>query len=111
MSEPSPDLRGLSETEAASRIASEGYNELPHPERRSLARIVVDVVSEPMFGLLLGAGAVYLLIGDLGEALLLLAFATISVTIAVIQESRSERVLNALRDLTSPRALVIRDGE
>ncbi len=64
-----------------------------------------------MFALLLGAGAIYLLLGDTVEALLLLAFASLSVVIAVIQESRSERVLEALRDLTSPRALVIRDGE
>jgi Ca2+-transporting ATPase len=64
-----------------------------------------------MFGLLLGSGAIYLLLGDRTEALILLAFASLSVCIAVIQESRSERVLEALRDLTSPRALVIRDGE
>src|SRR5579859_602645 len=111
MAEPTADLRGLSEVEAASRLPADGFNDLPHPGRPTLARIAVGVVSEPMFGLLLGAGAVYLLLGDLAEALLLLAFATISVTIAIVQESRSERVLNALRDLTSPRALVIRDGE
>ena len=49
--------------------------------------------------------------GDLKEALILLAFATMSVLITVVQETRTERVLEALRDLTSPRALVIRDGE
>ena len=64
-----------------------------------------------MLALLLGGGAVYLLLGDLQEALILLAFATLSVGITIIQESRTERVLEALRDLTSPRALVIREGE
>ena len=64
-----------------------------------------------MFALLLGAGIIYLLLGDHLEALLLLIFASLSVGIAVIQEARSERVLEALRDLTSPRALVIRDGQ
>jgi Ca2+-transporting ATPase len=64
-----------------------------------------------MFALLLGAGFVYLVLGDFGEALFLLAFATLSIVITIVQESRSERVLDALRDLTSPRALVIRDGE
>src|SRR6185312_9020126 len=65
---------------------------------------------EPMLALLLGGGLIYLLLGDFREALILLAFAILSVAITVIQETRTERVLEALRDLTSPRALVIRDG-
>jgi Ca2+-transporting ATPase len=101
---------GLSETEAAARLRDEGPNELPRPDRRTPVRILVDVVREPMFALLLGAGAIYLLLGDLEEALILLVFATASVSIAVVQETRTERVLEALRDLTSPRALVVRGG-
>jgi Ca2+-transporting ATPase len=64
-----------------------------------------------MLALLLGAGLVYLLLGDLKEALILLAFGAMSIIITIVQETRTERVLEALRDLTSPRALVIRDGE
>ena len=74
-------------------------------------RIVLEVLREPMLALLLGGGAIYLALGDLKDALILLAFATMSVLITVVQETRTERVLEALRDLTSPRALVIRDGE
>jgi len=102
---------GLTPEQAAERLRAEGPNELPRPGVRSLGRIVVDIVREPMFGLLLAAGAIYLLLGDLAEALLLLAFASISVLIAIVQENRSERVLEALRDLTSPRALVVRGGQ
>lgn len=61
--------------------------------------------------LLIAGGVVYLLLGNLEEALVLLAFACLSVGITVVQEARTERVLEALRDLTSPRALVIRGGE
>jgi Ca2+-transporting ATPase len=103
-------VSGLSEAEAASRLRTEGANELPRPDRRTLPRIALDVVREPMFALLIGAGAIYLLLGDLGEALVLIAFAGLSVVIAIVQETRSERVLEALRDLTSPRALVLRGG-
>ena len=102
---------GLTAKEAAARLAAEGPNELEQTGRRRLPRILRDILSEPMFGLLLGSGVIYLLLGDRVEALLLLAFASLSVTIAVVQETRSERVLEALRDLTSPRALVVRDGE
>ncbi len=106
---PGP-MHGLSEAEAQARLQAEGYNELPRPDRRTPLRIVLEVVREPMLALLLGGVAVYLLLGDLKEAIILGVFATLSILITVIQESRTERVLEALRDLTSPRALVIRDG-
>ncbi|WP_028135692.1 cation-translocating P-type ATPase [Bradyrhizobium japonicum] len=102
---------GLSETEARLRLQHEGFNELPRAERRTPLRIVLEVLREPMLALLLGGGLVYLLLGDLREALLLLAFGAISVVITIVQETRTERVLEALRELTSPRALVVRDGE
>ncbi|MFZ5780583.1 MAG: cation-translocating P-type ATPase [Pseudomonadota bacterium] len=103
--------RGLSEAQARSRLQVEGFNDLPASGGRSVLNILGDVLREPMFALLLGAGAVYLVLGDLSEALILMAFATISISISVIQETRSERVLEALRDVASPRALVVRDGE
>lgn len=108
---PAPRLSGLSAAEAAERLRVEGPNELPRAGRRQFVRILRDVLGEPMFSLLLGAGLIYLLLGDTVEAVLLFAFASLSVGIAVIQEARSERVLDALRDLTSPRALVIRNSE
>ena len=104
-------LRGLSEADVQVRLRTEGYNELPRGERRTPLRIVLEVLREPMLALLLGGGAIYLVLGDLKEALILLAFATMSVLITVVQETRTERVLEALRNLTSPRALVVRDGE
>ena len=102
---------GLSEEQARARLREEGFNDLPSADRRTLLHIVGDVLREPMFALLLGAGAIYLILGDVSEAAVLLAFATLSVSITVIQETRSERVLEALRDVASPRALVVRDGQ
>ncbi len=104
-------FRGISEDQAQSRLKSEGYNELPQQDRRTPIRIFVEVMREPMLILLLASGAIYLLLGDTTDALILVALATMSVAITVTQESRTERILEALRDLTSPRALVIRDGE
>ena len=105
------DLTGLSESEAQERIAADGPNELPEADRRTPFRIVLEVLREPMFALLIGGGVIYVLLGDLKEALVLLAFASLSILITVVQETRTERVLDALRDLASPRALVIRDGK
>lgn len=104
-------LEGLSSAQASERMRSEGPNELPRTGKRTLFSIIFEVLREPMLMLLLVGGLVYLLIGDKTEALILLIFACLSITITVIQESRTERVLEALSDLTSPRALVIRDGK
>ena len=103
--------RGLSATEASVRLSADGPNELAKASRRSYFKIIGEVLREPMLALLLLGGVAYLLLGDLAEALILLAFATFSVAVTVIQESRTENVLEALRDLSAPRALVIRGGE
>jgi Ca2+-transporting ATPase len=102
---------GLDSIEAARRLAAEGPNQLPAADHRGPWRILRDVLREPMFALLLAAGLLYALLGDLAEAAVLLVFASLSTLIAVVQEGRSERVLEALRDLSSPRALVVRDGQ
>ncbi|WP_198027950.1 cation-translocating P-type ATPase [Bradyrhizobium murdochi] len=104
-------FRGLSEADAEARLRAEGHNELPQPDRRTPFRIAIEVLREPMLAMLVVGGIVYLALGDLKEAVILVAFATMSIVITVVQETRTERVLEALRDLTSPRALVIRDGE
>lgn len=102
---------GLGEADAQARLRTEGYNELPQPDRRTPLRIAVEVLREPMLSLLLVGGIIYLALGDLKEAIILVVFATMTIVITVVQETRTERVLEALRDLTSPRALVIRDGK
>ncbi|HSQ95625.1 MAG TPA: cation-translocating P-type ATPase [Croceibacterium sp.] len=102
--------RGLTTDAARARLAEDGPNELARAGRRSLRRIAVEVLREPMLALLLAGGLVYLLLGDLAEALILLGFATFSIVVTVVQETRTEHVLEALRELSAPRAMVIRDG-
>ncbi|WP_430383767.1 cation-transporting P-type ATPase, partial [Acinetobacter baumannii] len=99
-------MHGLSEADVQARLKAEGYNELPEPDRRTPFRIVIEVLREPMLALLLVGGLVYLALGDLKEAIILVIFATMSIVITVVQETRTDRVLEALRDLSSPRALV-----
>ena len=102
---------GLTAAEARDRLASDGPNELPRAGSRTVFKIVGDVLREPMLALLVGGGILYLVLGDLTEALILLAFAIFSVVLTVVQETRTEHVLEALRDLSAPRAMVIRGGE
>lgn len=103
--------QGLSQAEARARLAAHGFNELPQARKRSVWRMAGDVVREPMLQLLLAAGLIYLLLGDRGEALMLMTFVALTIGISLHQERRTERVLEALRDLSSPRALVLREGQ
>ena len=67
-------IMGHSEQEAAERLRREGYNELPSAKRRSIFAIAFDVMHEPMFVLLVACGIIYLILGDMQEALMLLGF-------------------------------------
>ena len=104
-------FRGLTSELARERLAAEGANALPDGEPHGTLAIVREVVSEPMFLLLAAAAGIYLMLGDLHEALMLLFFVVVVMGITFYQSHKTERVLQALRDLTSPRALVLRDGD
>jgi Ca2+-transporting ATPase len=103
--------KGLSEAEAAKLLREMGYNELPTAKPRSVLAIALEVAKEPMFLLLASGALVYLLLGDLQESLMLMGFVLVVMGITFYQERKTERALEALRDLSSPRALVIREGE
>jgi len=101
---------GLGSDEATQRLLSDGANELPSSKPRPLWRIGWQVVSEPMFLLLTACGGIYLLLGSPQDAAILLGSVVVVVGMSFFQERKSERALEALRDLSSPRALVLRDG-
>ena len=104
-------FQGLTAERARERLAAEGANALPDGEPHGTLAIIREVVSEPMFLLLIAAAGIYLMLGDPHEAMMLLFFVAVVMGITFYQSHKTERVLQALRDLTSPRALVVRDGE
>ncbi len=105
------DLKGVSQKEASEILEKEGYNELPSSKPKSILNIAFGVVKEPMFLLLVACGTLYLFLGDIREGLMLLSFVFVVMGIEFYQEKKTEKALDALKDLASPRALVIRDGE
>ncbi len=107
----SSSAAGLSVADAARRLAEDGPNALPGGRRRTWLAIVGETVREPMFLLLLAAGTLYLAFGDLQEGLTLFGFVLVTLGLTLYQEGKTERAIEALRDLTSPRALVVRDGQ
>ncbi|PKN88951.1 MAG: ATPase [Deltaproteobacteria bacterium HGW-Deltaproteobacteria-1] len=109
--EQAKQIKGLSRTEVDEKLKTEGYNELPSSKKRNILAIAFEVVKEPMFLLLVACGSIYLFLGEPQDALMLLGFVFIMIGITIYQEGKTEKALDALRDLSSPRALVIRDGE
>jgi len=103
-------IQGLTEEQVKQKIATEGFNELPSSKPKSLIHIALGVFQEPMFLLLVACGALYLFLGDVQEGLMLLGFVFVIMGIEFYQEKKTEKALDALKDLASPRALVIRNG-
>ena len=88
-----------------------GYNELPASGKRSIFRIGLSILKEPIFILLIASGSFYFLLGDVTEGAVLLSFVFVIIGITVYQEQKTEKALDASKIFLSPRALVIRDGE
>jgi len=108
---PQPVLTGISTVEAARRLASDGPNELPTAKPRRLLRQAWDVMRQPMLLLLLSAGTINFLLAEPLDGISLMSFVLVVIGISIYQEHKTENALAALRDLSSPRALVIRDGQ
>lgn len=102
---------GLTSEQAAHRLAADGPNELPTAKRRNIFREAWEVIRQPMLLLLLGAGMVNFVLAEPLDGIMLMAFVVVVIAISIYQEHKTERALTALRDLSSPRALVVRDGE
>ena len=103
------NFQGLTSKEVADKQLKEGYNELPSSKPKNVFQIALSVVKEPMFLLLVACGTLYLVLGDIQEGLMLLGFVFVVMGIEFYQEKKTEKALDALKDLASPRALVIRD--
>ncbi len=105
------DYKGLTEKEVAEKLQSEGFNELPSSKPKNIFHIALGVIKEPMFLLLVACGTLYLVLGDIQEGLMLMGFVFVVMGIEFYQERKTEKALDALKDLASPRALVIREGQ
>lgn len=103
-------LIGLKSGEVAANRLQYGSNILPETQPKQFYRILFDVIKEPMFLMLLIAGTIYLALGDTAEALFMLSFVFAVIGMTLFQEHKTQRALESLRDLSAPRALVIRDG-
>lgn len=103
-------LKGLSEKQAADKLKADGPNELQRPDKKNAFTIAFKIVTEPMILLLIACGAIYFFLGDIRESIILVGCIAVIIAITFYQENKTEKALEALKNLSSPRALVIRDG-
>lgn len=101
---------GLTEKEAAERLKSYGFNELPAEKRETFLVLLWSIVREPMFLLLLATALLYVALGDVQDSFSLLGAVLLIIGITLYQKRKTERALQALKDLSSPHAVVLRDG-
>ncbi len=104
-------ILGLSETEARQRWVADGPNVIAGRTRPPTLTVALDALREPMFIMLVAGGGLYLAMGKLSDGLLLLSFVLVVIGSTILQRRRTEKALDALRQMSSPRCLVIRGGK
>jgi Ca2+-transporting ATPase len=103
--------RGLAGADAAERLVRFGPNELVEHGRKPAWRLFVEQFTNTMIVVLMLAAIVTALIGDLKDTVVILAIVVLNGVIGFVQEHRAEQAMAALRQMTSPTARVVRDGE
>ena len=105
-----PVQDGLSTEEAARRMAKYGPNELKEAPHRSFLALVFDQLKSLVIILLIVASVISALLGETVDAIAIISIVILNAVLGVIQESRAEQALAALKKLASPEAQVLRDG-
>lgn len=111
MTEQKITMEGLTSIEAHKRQEKYGKNELTPEKEESFLRKVLHIISEPMFLLLIVAAIIYFILGEPRDGAIMLIFVVGIISIDVIQEWKTDKTLNALKDLSAPHVKVIRDGK
>ncbi|MCC6811507.1 MAG: cation-translocating P-type ATPase [Deltaproteobacteria bacterium] len=101
---------GLSDSEAAHRLAADGPNEIAHAPPPSVWVLLLGQFKSPLVLLLLGASALSAALGEIADAIAIAAIIIINAIVGFMQEYRAERAVQALRSMTAPRARVLRNG-
>ena len=111
MTDYKQNMTGLSSVEAKKLQDKYGKNELTPQKKESFIKKVFHIICEPMFLLLIVAAVIYFILGEPRDGAIMLIFVIGIISIDVIQEWKTDKTLNALKDLSAPHVKVIRDGK
>ena len=102
---------GLSQEQVAASRKLHGRNELASAQKPSFLKTALKEFSEPAFLLLIGAACIYFALGQPRDGCIMIFFVAASGAVNLYQEWRTDKTLDALKDLSSPKVTVIREGQ
>lgn len=111
MTDYKTNMAGLSSVEVKELHEKYGKNELVAQKKESFIKKIFHIICEPMFLLLLIAAVIYFILGEPRDGAIMLIFVIGIISIDVIQQWKTDKTLNALKDLSAPHVTVIRDGK
>lgn len=103
-------VKGLTETEAARRLAAFGRNEMKGARKKTVLESFLEQLNDPLIYVLIVAAAVSIFLGEYSDAIIIGVVVILDATVGVLQEGKARKALESLKKLTSPKAFVIRDG-
>ena len=110
MSDNIKEYKGLTSEEVKVLQEKYGKNELVPEKKDNIFRKIINVITEPMFLLLIFAATVYFILGEPRDGAIMLVFVIGIISIEALQEWKTDKTLKALRDMSSPKIRVLRDG-
>lgn len=103
--------KGLKRTEAMERKAKYGANRLKDQEQKSLGQMILEQLNDPLILILVVAMAISLMLHELGDAIIIVTVVVLNAAVGIIQEGKAGRAVEALKKISAPQAVVLREGE
>lgn len=103
--------KGLSRREAMERKAKYGANKLKEQEQKSVGQMILEQLNDPLILILVVAMAISLMLHEFGDAVIIVAVVVLNGAVGIIQEGKAGRAVEALKKISSPQAVAVRDGE
>ena len=103
--------KGLGRREAMERKVKYGANRLKDQEKKSVGQMILEQLNDPLILILVVAMAISLMLRELGDAIIIITVVVLNATVGIIQEGKAGKAVEALKKISSPQAVVVRDGE
>jgi Ca2+-transporting ATPase len=104
-------VKGLDSSEVKTRLEKVGLNQLEEGKKRTVWNMLIDQFKDVLIIILLVSAIVSILLGEVTDAIVIAIIVILNAVMSVLQESKAEKSLDALKKMTVPETLVIRDGQ